>query len=372
MNRTPPEILCYIALHLNAIDLSNFRLVSRQIGDLLYPVLLYHLSFINVASEARRFQGFLDCHRTQYTRHLTILQGTWPICTKSEWEIHPLQVYEPYPRAVEYSSPEAYEDYVNFVCQERCRNHAVDLQNVLSRLSNLSTITITTANWNTLRNRKYAEITKKVRLSPRFNDSVDEVFQALLLSLRGHFVVNRLKIQGRVDPIMIKIPQKLTHITKIEFSSLGLNNGNIDEFIEMLASFPNLEQAVLAFTLPNLTRDDIDVPIHQVCLPRLNYISLNRLWISEDSLFLILENNRQLRKLHIKDITLTSGSWESFFSRVRCFKGRVGISPEGYMTGLDPRCVYICVRDAGKNLLSRFLADPMFPWPFCKPIPVIE
>ncbi len=88
MDRFPAEILALIADILPLATLREFRLVSRRLADVAYPVLIQQLSIVNTAERLEEFELFTyqNQEAAHYTKKLTIYHGTWPVCTRDAWE----------------------------------------------------------------------------------------------------------------------------------------------------------------------------------------------------------------------------------------------------------------------------------------------
>lgn len=81
----------------------------------------------------------------------------------------------------------------------------------------------------------------------------------------------------------------------------------------------------------------------------LQYCHIERAWVPENELLSFTEHHPLVR-LTLRQVTLTSGSWKSFFSQVRELKPRPHIVCEGILPS--------------QRLLHYFLTHAEFPWPF--------
>ncbi|KAL2261990.1 hypothetical protein VTK26DRAFT_2794 [Humicola hyalothermophila] len=107
------------------------------------------------------------------------------------------------------------------------------------------------------------------------------------------------------------------------------------------------------------------LPLQQIRWSDLQFCDIGGTWVPENELFGFTEYH-SLNRLSLKHVTLTSGSWKSFFSRVRELKPRPnivceGILPEGILPSRDSDSF------KSQRLLDWFLTDTKHPWPFPDP-----
>ena len=93
------------------------------------------------------------------------------------------------------------------------------------------------------------------------------------------------------------------------------------------------------------------LPLQQLQWPRLQFFHVTDMWTSQEELFSFVERH-SLKCLTLRQVTLTSGSWKSFFARIR---------------GL-PSCPKIAFfgheQQQFQGLLDLYLEHDDFPWPF--------
>ncbi|KAK3367303.1 hypothetical protein B0T24DRAFT_535157 [Lasiosphaeria ovina] len=167
MDQFPAEILALIAKLLPLATLQVFRLVSRRLADIAYPLLVQHLSVVSTVECLDEFKHFISQNPETafYTKTLTIYHGTWPVCTRDAWETHPLLLGGCDRMDVgsqrSHVADQAYQDYEDFVLREGSRKPS-DLLTVLQLFPNLKSITLTHIRASHIRPPQYSRLRKKI------------------------------------------------------------------------------------------------------------------------------------------------------------------------------------------------------------------
>lgn len=327
MDGLPVELLLAIAVHLSIIDLRNLRLTSRKIATIIYPLLVNHLSLLDLLRCLEDFETFLDnIGPVTSTQHLTVYHGRWPICTRKQWEVHPLQSFEIHPRLLSNETRSwkdtsaadgAYQSYKSFMHSENHRDPANEdrlWRNILCGLPNLNTITIAHLHtWDRRPNGnlRYASLRKEIWMSSFFNESVN-LLVSRILNLGSLGSLRKLVIKDKFSPAAMSLRTKLDNITTLEMRALQGDAVTPTNFSRFLSAFPNLEH--LSVCLATGSRRSIPLPV-EPSLPRLQTLHLSQLWTTEDALFRIISNNPRLSVIELSKITLQDGNWCSLLSR---------------------------------------------------------
>ncbi|KAJ2992897.1 hypothetical protein NUW58_g2017 [Xylaria curta] len=220
MERIPNEILREIASMLPVSDLHQFRLVDRRCAAMGFPALGRRLYVLNTIACLQEFRKFLDTVPTIYTRHLTIYHGKWPVCSREEWETHPLILYENFPRpSVPYqptpptslSVATAFQKYREFLSREEARCYRSDsdiVAQILGRFSRLDSVTIETLQpWGRVpgSNAKLATLREEIWILPTFNGAMNRMVRCVIDSLHRNPSIRSLDIRGKVrDTILLE------------------------------------------------------------------------------------------------------------------------------------------------------------------------
>lgn len=101
--------------------------------------------------------------------------------------------------------------------------------------------------------------------------------------------------------------------------------------------------------------------MHQLQWSNLQFFTLAATWVLEDELLRFTERH-SLRRLSLKQIVMTGGSWKSFFSRIRGRQQRPRIVIRGLFTVTGS--LLASPKSESQRLLDHFLAHKNFPWPF--------
>jgi len=206
----PLELLIIIASNLNvATDLRNFRLVNQQCANAGTSLIACNgISIYNTSSDIIGFQELVErAEIANSIRELTFLFGSWPVCTQSQWETHPLLLggkdrTNLTLRCKDTIADTTFVSYMDFIAAEQKRVYADDLQNIgncLRRLRNLQTVVISNMK-TSCRSYKYHRLQKKIWMSPSIKAGVGSIVK-MFLQISCHLPsVTRLVICGNVRP----------------------------------------------------------------------------------------------------------------------------------------------------------------------------
>jgi hypothetical protein len=145
------EVLISTASHLDAKNLSNFHLVSRQCARAGLSLIPQNgLSVLNTAGSLRELKHLLESPSiANNTKDIMIIQGTWPVCSRQEWETHPLLCHgndrsrAPLKPKSADEAFAAYSDFVEEQVARRYHDNVNDLFKILRSLPNLHAVTVT-------------------------------------------------------------------------------------------------------------------------------------------------------------------------------------------------------------------------------------
>jgi hypothetical protein len=131
-----------------------------------------------------------------------------------------------------------------------------------------------------------------------------------------------------------------------------------------LGAFPGLTTLSIR-TFPRGPINHQRLPLQQMRWSDLQFCDIVDTWVPENELFGFTEQH-PLKRLTLKQVKLTSGSWKSFFSRARQLKPRPNIIYKGILPHRDSEGCFI--EDfKSQRLLDLFLTDTKRPWPFWDP-----
>ena len=326
MNGLPPEVLGCVIEHLCPRDRLNLRQVNRYLSYITYPSVIRHLSLLNTVWNIRDFTSFLNTIRGScvLTKMLTIYHARWPVCTRKEWEVHPLLRYEIHPRALihahsqsEKAATQMYGSYKEFIATEQQRRVSSDMalfRDILGKLPSLRAIVINHVrswDWNSRIPERYS-LQKRIRMPPLFNDSTHPVVQNILALLHGFPTIEELRIGGQLHLRYIDIARKIPNITRLTIESLLVLGTSATHLQQLFTAFPNLAHLSVGFAYPGGT-----LPLGVAGLEKLRTLELRKLSVTGDDLSHIVASNRHLESVRLENVTLSSGLWEDFLSEAR-------------------------------------------------------
>ncbi|KAI0550151.1 hypothetical protein F4679DRAFT_544159 [Xylaria curta] len=346
MESLPNEMLYEMAAWLPLADLRQFRLADRRCAAIGLPILVRHLYVLNTIACLQEFRDFLKTIPTAYTRALTIYHGKWPGCSRKEWETHPLHRYEQFSRprgSDEVARPitplasSAFRRYREFLSREDARSYQSDLDiiaDILKQIPNLRHVTIET-------------------LQP-FGAVTTRMARCVIRSLQDNPNIHSLDMRGRIRPSILHdcpIPCTITTL-RVNYPAGGpLRPGHAPLSIPSHTQLRILE--VHCPARPRL--------VLAGALPQLQCLYLQGCIIPEESL-LLASSGRHFARMHLCDITLSEGTWQSFFPRMRARSSKPLLVLQGEFYGYDPSCFQFEARGHTLNLLYSFMASTI-PWP---------
>jgi hypothetical protein len=310
------------------------------------------------------------------TKQLTISHGSWPICSRGEWETHPL-LFGGNDRwnAIQVTDgdrvEEAFSEYKKFITEEQDRRLPEDVETIaylLNLLPNLQTIVISPMqdwSWHPTRNTKYHNLQKRIWINPYMHNSVAEAVQTLLLAFSNKFInIPCLTIYGTLDPSELYLSPSSSRFPTIYklcvMSFQILENGDVIQ--KFLQSFPNLVELSVKFqgwesSIPNI--------VGELFWPHLKALRLDDLWASEGDIFdLFKRHQHTLERFSLGDTTIVQGSWKSLFTRIRSLCLTTQIVVDGELYGRRSRDTVTIHHHGAAARLTSFMQDQNVPWPF--------
>ncbi|ROT38613.1 hypothetical protein SODALDRAFT_333222 [Sodiomyces alkalinus F11] len=197
MNSAPFEIIEEIASHLPFPDLLNLSLVDRRSASCCSRFIFHHIATLNTTSCLSEFEKLVSS-RDLSSRELSIYHGTWPTCSRDDWETHPLQVVDAHHSIFSTNDKRASSDelaqrafdaYYSFIKEERLRDSDHDraqLERILWHLPRIEQITISSLirkRLGRLGRAKLSEMRHKIRMSPTIFDSAGSLVESLFCIL---------------------------------------------------------------------------------------------------------------------------------------------------------------------------------------------
>ncbi|KAL2169444.1 hypothetical protein VTG60DRAFT_6073 [Thermothelomyces hinnuleus] len=372
METLPLELLGAIALELPIADLRHFRLLSRRYADAGFPALVRELSFLNTLDTADALQTL---SRSPYgslgaAHHLTIYDGAWPVAaSQEEWVGHCLFLSSKRKRYNPIATQLAYQRYEQCSRQEASRTFETDVhlfRTVLVHFPSLRELTLShihTWRMRYLNHAHFLNLTNSIWVIPSFESFVAKTMSRLLPALGTCSRLQRLNVDGLLDPRDLA-PGRYKTIRHLCVNAILAGEGLDDSIANFLGAFPGLTTLTIR-TFPRGPISYQRLPLQQMRWSDLQFCDIMGTWVPEDELFGFTERH-PLKCLTLKEVTLTSGSWKSFFSRARELKPRPNIVCQGILPNRDSRG-WLVEDIKLQRLLDFFLTHAEFPWPFSDP-----
>ncbi|KAK4096876.1 hypothetical protein N658DRAFT_457899 [Parathielavia hyrcaniae] len=373
METLPLELLGAIALNLPIADLRHFRLLGRCYADAGFPALVRELSFLNTLGTADALQTL---SRSPYgslgaARHLTIYDGAWPVAaSQKEWERHVLFL-----RSRTKCSPTAtklaYHRYEQFLRQEASRTFETDVllfRSVLAHFPSLRELTLSHIHsWRIryLDFTHFRDLTNSIWMIPSFESFVAAAISRLLPVLGTCSRLERLNVDGLLDVRDLAPKQyQFNTIRHLCLNAVLAGEGLENSIASFLGAFPGLTTLTIR-TFPRGPISHQRLPLEQMRWSDLQFCDIIGTWVPEDELFSFTKRH-PLKHLTLKEVTLTSGSWKSFFSRARKLQPRPNIVCHGILRRRDEQG-WPMEDVVSQRLLNWFLANAEVSWPFSDP-----
>ena len=311
MDRLPTEILALVADFLPLVSLREFRLVSVRLADIAYPVLTQHLSVVNTAECLEEFEHFIcqSQEAARFTKKLTIYHGTWPICDRDAWEIHPLllggcdRIDVGSHRS--HVADQAYQDYRDFILREASRGPS-ELLATLRALPNLRSITLTHLRASHLKKPQYARLRKRIWLQPYTKDSLNPTVTWVLGALGDFSQVKEVEINGNSNPYDIEGPVRAEFIESLKIASIRCSDRQ--KLSRFLSSFNQIR--VLSLGMHDIVLGT-EIPLDQVHWPKLEVVELTNGRVLKSSMVAFVQRHPSLSVLRARGTAMIGGSWAS-------------------------------------------------------------
>jgi hypothetical protein len=377
----PMEIIVAIASNLGGDDLRSFRLVCKQYARAGLDVLARNgFTILNTSSCLRDFEkDILECNTVvNRIRELTFLHGHWPVCSRREWEQHPLLLGGKAFLALElradttFRTPNrrkldnAFATYQKFIAGEQKRRPLDDIdavRHMLRSLPKLEAVKISTVYdliWHPARNFKFYKLQKSIWLFPYVLRQVEYPTQIFLSALGDRCSsIERLAIKGRLDLGRLSIEKSIrfTSIRRLDIRRL-VTGEDRDAVNNFFLRFPNLVYLSIQFQGPRIPG------MENQYWNQLKTLYLADFWASEQEFFALYQNHKStLKSFCLNNPTLIQGSWKSLFTRIRRLNTTATITAEGELYGRRKRDS-ITMSPVAVKSLEDFIKNSQLPWPF--------
>lgn len=322
MESLPLEIIIEISWALmSTTDLKNFRLVSKAFAYAASPALFHHVQAINTAECLEQLYKSQNYNKSPASaaRHLTLYHGTWPyLGSFNEWKTHPQALS--HDDLCKQAEMEAFVAYRRFSTQEAARVFDSDVSGlamILEMFPSLATLTLShvhTWRWGKFKSAYYNELCQKTRIIPFFKARVEDLACRLLPSLLRFPQITSLNIPSTLDIQNDEWIVINENIVSLNVSNLVVRGYEHSEVQQFLRSFPNLQELVLC-TESGGQASSQRIDLRSLKWPTLRRAHFRHLWTSENDLIDFVCQH-QLQQLALRNVTLFSGTWKSFFNRV--------------------------------------------------------
>jgi len=384
------EIIFIVASYLDAKDLGSLRLAHSKLAKICAPLIARNgISIMNTTEGLRDLQQLLKCGEiADNIRQLTLYFGDWPICIRPhDWKSHRLLYGHSisnkkllHTRGREHAD-KAFIAYSKFIAENRNRDFHEDIDTIfkaLVSLKNLNSIVISHMQnwaWNPPQSQKYQKLLEKIWMAPCTTNEVAAGVQTFLLAFgsgSANQSLEALTVKGAFDPAHVFLGPGTScfrGIRRLCVNSFDIRQ-NQDTIQNFLQAFPDLVYLSISFQgwdyyegwgheYPELFKDTF--------WPELKTLYINDLWISEEELYGIIKNHhKDLRSFTIGNAALTSGSWQSFFTRMRQLHTKIEVIITGELFGRTCADLLDLSQDAFHCMFTKFMIDKNSEWPFRK------
>lgn len=373
MESLPLELLGAIALNLPITYLCHFRLLGRRYAAAGFPALVRELSFLNTLDTADALQTLSQSPYGSLgaARHLVIYDGAWPVAaSQQEWARHFLFLSNRIKRSPAVAQL-AYHRYKQFLRREASRTFDTDVQlfhTVLAHFPSLRELTLSHIHsWRMqyLDHAHFRNLTDSIWVIPSFESFVANPMSRLLPVLGTCSRLQRLNVEGLLDTRDLAPKQyRFKAIQNLCLNAILVGEGLENSIANFLGAFPGLT-ALTIKTFPRGPVSQQRLPLEQMRWADLQFCDIIGTWVPEDELFSFTERH-PLKRLTLKKVTLTSGSWKSFFTRVRKLELRPDIVCWGILNSRDSDG-WPMEDTKLQRFLNWFLTDTKRLWPFSDP-----
>ncbi|KAH8878680.1 hypothetical protein GQ53DRAFT_800552 [Thozetella sp. PMI_491] len=357
--------------HRRALSLESV-LHRRQFAYAGFFALVRELSFLNTLETADALQTLSQSPYASLgaARHLTIYDGAWPVAaSQEEWSDHLLYLSRDHQERSPTSAQLAYHRYEQFLRREMSRTFETDVRlfrTALAHFPSLRELTLSHIHaWRMryLNHAHFRNLANSIWMIPSFESFVAKAMSRLLPALGACSRLQRLNVDGLLDTRDLA-PGRYETIRHLNLNSVLAGEGLGDSIADFLGCFPGLTSLTIR-TSPQGPIYDQQLPLAQLQWSDLQYCSIAGTWVPEDVLFGFTQRHA-LKHLALKQVTLTSGSWKSFFGRARELKPRPTIVCHGNLAARGSQ-TWLTADTESQRLLDCFLAHVEFPWPFSDP-----
>jgi hypothetical protein len=326
METLPLDLVVEIAWALvTTSDMRNFRLVNKAFAYAASPVLFRRVQAINTLGCLGRLYEFQTdfASPASTAKHLTLYDGDWPqLESLDSWKTHPQALS--HVNLSKQAEMLAYTAYRRFIGHEVARGFELDIAILTRILENFPALTsLTLSHVHTWRSKKlgndhYDRLCQVIRVVPFWKPFVGDITSRMLSILSRFPQIVNLNISGTLDTEGREWMIRNKSIISLHVCNLVVRGYKHREVQSFLQSFPNLEELILG------TEAGGQISEQRVALRSLEWQNLQRvhfrhLWTSEDDLIDFVERH-QLQQVVLRNVTLFSGSWESFRCRISALK----------------------------------------------------
>jgi hypothetical protein len=219
--------------------------------------------------------------------------------------------------------------------------------------------------WKPKSNRRYYKLQQSIWLSPFYSSDVTRTVEAVSLALKTGTNLGQLaafSVLGCFNPDDLYLDSSATfpHIQTLEIDEF-LGYENEKAIRSFLLKFPNLRTLSAKFRgwLPAM---GIFESAHW---PNLERLDLRGMWTSELEFANILETHaNSLTHFGLHDSSLTDGSWEGLFTKIRDLNRQPETTLSGELYGTSELETLDMGSDQARYHMAEFLRDLNSAWPF--------
>jgi hypothetical protein len=262
----------------------------------------------------------------------------------------------------------AYHAHISNQESRRYFDEISELYDAFSLLPNLISIQVSNMHeylWNPKSNRRYHKLQKSIWISPFYSSDVTRTVEAVSLASKtrthlGQLVAFSVLSYFNLGDLHLGLSDTFPHIQSLDIDEFLVceNEKSISSF---LLRFPNLRTLSVKFRgwMPAIGIFD------STYWPSLTRLDVRGMWTLEVEFAKILETHvDSLTYFGMHDSSLTDGSWQGLFTKIRNLERQPEITLSRDLSGTSELETLYMGSDLVQHQMSEFLHDLNVAWPF--------